>query len=92
MNKTKGRGPLVVCSRWLGSVVWVVWEDSHQRGGWTVDDPQCHPLKCKSVGFLVSENADAVTLSANISIEDNQQRCGDMTIPRRAILKMKRLL
>ena len=77
---------------WLGGLYFIVWVDSHQRPGWTTDEPQSKPLKCISVGFLASKNAEAVTLSASLSVEDNQQRCGDMTIPLRAILKMKRLL
>lgn len=72
-------------------LVLVEWEDSHHRPGWTSDEANPKPLPCRSVGWLVAQNASAITLSANVSVEETPQRCGDMTIPRRCIVRITKL-
>lgn len=72
-------------------LVLIEWEDSHHRPGWTADAAEPEPLICRSVGWLVGSTKEAKTLAANITQEDNPQRCGDMTIPARSIRKIKRL-
>jgi hypothetical protein len=72
-------------------LVLIEWEDSHHRPGWTTDTAEAQPLICKSVGWIVAETKNAKVLAANITHEENMQRCGDMTIPQRCIRSIKRL-
>jgi hypothetical protein len=74
-----------------GNLVLVEWLDSHHRPGWTTDDPASDPLVCKSVGWLIRQTKEALVLSANVTEEEQQQRCGDMTIPQRCVRRIKQL-
>jgi len=69
----------------------IEWEDSHHRPGWTSDTAEAAPLVCRSVGWLVAETKLAKVLAANVTNEEEQQRCGDMTIPQRCIRRIVRL-
>lgn len=66
----------------------IEWVDSHYRSGWTTDVAETLPLKCLSVGWLVEDGESAKVLSANVTSEDQPQRCGDITIPTAAIISM----
>jgi len=72
-------------------LVLIEWEDSHHRPGWTTEAASGKPLVCRSVGWLIADTKTAKVLSANITEEDEPQRCGDMTIPQRCILRVKRI-
>lgn len=72
-------------------LVLIEWVDSHYRAGWTSDDSESAPLVCRSVGWLVHDGDDAKVLSAHVSKEESPQRCGDMTIPSRAILQIREI-
>ncbi len=62
------------------------------RAGWTADETTNNtPLTCYSVGWLVKDGEDAKVLSAHITQEESPQRCGDMTIPSRAILCIREI-
>jgi hypothetical protein len=80
-NKSRRVGDLVLCE----------WEDSHHRPGWTSEKSDARPLICQSVGWLIADTKDVKVLSANITCEDEKQRCGDMTIPQRCIRRLVRL-
>ena len=69
-------------------LVLIEWVDSHYRPGWTTDGAKntALPLECLSVGWIVHDGKEAKVISSHITIEKNQQRCGDMTIPTAAIL------
>jgi hypothetical protein len=69
-------------------LVCVRWVDSHYRPGWDTSESASDPVECVSIGWLIHNGKTAKTLSANISREDCPQRCGDMTIPSRAILEI----
>jgi len=69
------------------NVVFIEWLDSHERPGWTTEPPIAKPLVCFTVGFLVAETAEVVVVSGSITDEDERQRCGDMTIPKKVIRK-----
>lgn len=73
-------------------LVFIEWVDSHYRAGWTADEAEDAPLVCRSVGWLVKDGEDAKVLSAHISTEESPQRCGDMTIPSRAILQIRKII
>lgn len=71
-------------------LVMVEWVDSHHTPGWTTGDPPTEPLTCRSVGWLVYEGERAITLAPHVTLEEEPQRCGQMTIPNCAILKIKK--
>ncbi len=53
------------------------------------EDCQPKPIVCKSVGWLFVDKEDCKVIIphiANISDDDLQQGCGDMTIPTKSIL------
>ena len=76
-------------------LVLVEWVDSHSGRGWENLDnlkANCDLLYCRSVGWLVAKNRDAVTLVSNLSGESNDNVIvngnGYMTIPARAVRKV----
>ena len=75
----------------VGDLVLCEWEDSHHRAGWTCEKSDARVLVCQSVGWLVGDTKDVKVLAANITREDEMQRCGDMTIPQRCIRRLVRL-
>jgi hypothetical protein len=74
-------------------LVLIEWEDSHYKPGWSRDlgEGQLTPVRCTSVGWLLHDDKNAKTIASHISDEDEPQTCGAMTIPARAILKIRRL-
>lgn len=78
-KKQKGAYPLVL----------IRWVDSRYRSGWSTEESSDQPVTIESIGWLIGESKDAKTLAPNISNEECPQRCGDMTIPSRAVLEMK---
>lgn len=77
-------------------LVLVEWVDSHSGRGWQdlerIEDAS-EPLYCRSVGWLVSEAGDCKVLVPHLAGEKNGrvalQGSGDLTIPNRAIVKMR---
>lgn len=72
----------------------VEWIDSHAGRGWrSLDEVErcCEILHCRSVGFVVKETKDCIMLAGSISGERNRDiglcACGDITIPKRAIVR-----
>jgi len=68
--------------------VLVEWLDSHLTPRWTTDDPPETGLLCRSVGWLVHDGAEAKTVAAHMTVEDEPQRSGQMTIPTCAIVSI----
>jgi hypothetical protein len=92
--KKTNRPPLGVESGVLFAIhgmkpVAVEWVDSHCRSGWCRGEVEAHQLRCQSLGWVVAETRDVLVLAANITDEDEPQRCGEMTIPKTAILNLK---
>ncbi len=76
------------------NLVMIEWLDSHSGRGWqTVEQLKgaSQPLYCRSVGWLVSENANCKVIVPHIAGERQNsillQGCGDLSIPKKAILK-----
>lgn len=65
-------------------LLWIEWVDSASHGGvWThKTDLETGSHKIRSVGWLVREDDDALTIVAH---EGGDQYSGDMTIPKVAI-------
>ena len=72
-------------------LVLIEWLDSHRSDGWHTDDPATKPVHCRSVGWLVYDGKDAKTVAPHMTNENTPQRCGEMTIPTVAILRIKEL-
>lgn len=64
----------------------VHWVDSIAGSGWTLTDDykDDKPLGCFSVGILIDEKENAITIAQNFGI-DPDQVCNTITIPRCAI-------
>lgn len=74
-----------------GKLVLVQWVDSNHTTDWSFDKPSNKPTKCRSVGVLLCEDSRAITVASHISVERKPQRCGMMTIPRKAVTKVTAL-
>lgn len=75
-------------------LVLIEWLDSCGRSdgdAWTRAQPHKRALSVKSVGWLVHNGKSAKTVAAHITCDIHPQRCGEMTIPTGAIVKMTRL-
>jgi len=82
----------------LPMLVYVDWVDSGTSHGWRNYDPrearEDGALFCRTVGYLVSKNANSVRIAASIALNDESKadsHCCAITIPRFAIRRMKRL-
>ena len=69
-------------------LVFVEWLDSCRGDGWeSLKVKKKEPLKCFSVGWLISDDRDQKTLMPHIDAEETQG-CGRMTIPTSSIIRM----
>ena len=66
--------------------------DSHGTNGWTTDLPSDEVVLVNSVGWIVFQNDKVVTICPHISTEELPQRCGDMTIPVSAIVRIEEMV
>ncbi len=71
--------------------VMVKWTDSHYRPGWDNGQVVADELVCNSLGWLVSKTKHVIVIASHITDENDSQRCGQMTIPRKSILSMNYL-
>jgi hypothetical protein len=69
-------------------IVLVEWMDSHYVPGWHDDAPLTEPKLCRSVGWLMHDGPKAITLAAHMTVEDDPQRSGEMTIPTVAVIRV----
>lgn len=79
-------------------LVLVEWLDAHSGRGWQTAeqlDRAAEPLRCLSVGWLLRATADCLVIVPHISgAADKGQMltgCGDLTIPRATITKVRTL-
>lgn len=77
-------------------LVLVEWLDAHAGRGWQTADQirnAAEPLYCRSVGWLVAENADCKVIVPHISGEKSGEwllsGSGDLTIPVKAIVRFR---
>jgi len=81
------------------SVVWVEWDDSASRNGWTRIEHVAREkgMVCRSIGFLLAQDRTAITLSTSVAYGDDDQldrvsaAIDPITIPRKAIRSLRRL-
>ena len=64
-------------------LLWVEWVDSVHYNGWTaMEELPIHDLNCRSVGWLIAEDEESITIIAH---DGGKNAMGDMTIPKVAI-------
>ena len=69
-------------------IYYVEWLDSKGRGGWcSVESAPCDDLRCKSVGWLVEDTEDSVTIAP--SLASTGSVFAPITIPRCAITRLR---
>lgn len=76
----------------LGQIVVVTWEDSSRQIEWGYQRPPERAQVHKSIGWLVQLNPSVLTLRPNrveLDRDGDEQHCGDMTIPRRAVVAIE---
>lgn len=77
-------------------LVLVEWVDSHSGKGWQPMDEikkNSKLLYCRSVGWVANEDQNCISLTPHLSGEKNDSVvvycCGDITIPKKSIVKIK---
>ena len=76
-------------------LVYVAWVDSHSGRGWNDLEniaAKAEFLHCRSVGWLISETKEVMVIVPHLTSGDGDiivQGCGDITIPKCAIRKVK---
>ena len=72
-------------------IIKINWVDSVRASDWTLlEDIDDKPLDCVSVGFLIKETDEQITIAQNYGIKP-EQVCNLMTIPRCSIKDIKEL-
>lgn len=72
----------------------VTWEDSASTGGWHhSSDVNRVPMICETTGYVVSRDAKSIVMALNAAVsKDSNSNHGDyITIPARAVLKIRRI-
>ena len=72
-------------------LVLVEWLDSRRGEGWVrLDELESSVTRCLSVGWIVAKDRTSVTLAGHLG-ENPDQCCGDLTIPKKAVVRMTSL-
>lgn len=74
-------------------IIYVEWVDSSHNTGWQTAEAalkEDHLLDCKTVGFLIKETDDHLTVAQSSAVDPDQVD-GVLTIPKVAITKRKYL-
>ena len=70
----------------------IIWLDSNTHSGWhDPTDQRYGPIKVTSVGWLIHETDEAVTLAGSVVFGDDYQAADTMTIPKVCIMSDKKL-
>lgn len=69
----------------MKKIVLIDWKDSVKNSDWTLmEDVDEKPVNCISIGFLLKETDDYVTIAQNYGLEP-EQVCNLITIPKCSI-------
>ncbi len=73
-------------------ILCVDWDDAAHTDGWRHVEriAKDTPIRCRTVGFVMSETADKLTLAQSLSLE-NSTGSEAMTIPKSLIRRRRRL-
>lgn len=70
----------------------VIWVDSNTRSGWHHPADQDYgPMEVVSVGWVLHETDQSVTLSGSVVFGDDFQAADTMTIPKVCVVREKAL-
>jgi hypothetical protein len=74
-------------------LVLIEWEDSCSVPLWHAEEPANVPTRCRSVGWLLHDGKAAKTIAPHVADPDGpaMHRSGEMTIPTRAVIRVRRL-
>lgn len=72
-------------------LVLVKWLDSHRGDGWRSEPPDTDTCTVNSVGWLTAKSKHAIVISPHMTTDTPPQRCGEMTIPRCAVVSIKKI-
>ena len=74
-------------------LVLVEWVDSSYALGWLTSEDEAEPQlkQCCSVGWMRRDTKEAITLTANMTMEENPHRCCEIVIPKGAVRAVHRL-
>lgn len=72
------------------AIVQVRWLGSASSGGWA-DRQTSGPVVCESVGFLIEDKPKHITVSTSVHDGNPGRYHSPMSIPRVAILKLRRI-
>lgn len=71
-------------------LVLVEWLDSRRGEGWVrLNELESSITRCRSVGWLINEDAESLALAGHLA-ENPEQCCCDLMIPERLFAKSKR--
>jgi hypothetical protein len=77
----------------MTNIVVITWEDSFSMDNWQTRQGAIanteRPMTCQTIGFVLKESKDTITVCHTANEED--QVCGVMQIPRRCIVKIRKL-
>jgi hypothetical protein len=73
-------------------LVEIEWRDSCGCSSNWQEIEDCKPavMSCRSVGWLVYDGSDSKVIVPHLT-EDGDQGCGDMTIPAKAIVRIRKI-
>ena len=72
-------------------IVIVEWVDSVRASDWTyAEDVDEKPMNCISIGFLMKETDDSITIAQNYGLKP-EQVCNIMTIPKCSIKGIRKI-
>lgn len=70
-------------------IVFIKWIDSVRSFDWTLlEDVDSNSMDCESVGFLIKETREYVTIAQNYGLKP-EQVCNLITIPKCSIISIK---
>jgi hypothetical protein len=69
-------------------IVFVRWIDSNGPSGWHHDPVDNEPSRCRSIGWLLAESDEAITIASHLDGDPIKSRDGEFTIPRCSIVEM----
>jgi hypothetical protein len=76
-------------------LAYIKWVDSFGvSSSWgTLEPEHCKPIYCESIGYVVFENDEIVTVAPHRTLphpsQPDMHYCGDMTIPKVAVVERK---
>ncbi len=71
-------------------LLYVEWVDSSSGATWVGPGDLAPPCLCRSVGWIIKEDADWLYLAGTVQVGDSEV-CQRITIPKRSITRRRRI-